>query len=152
MTYPRYVGAAQELASPSVRGPSSGPGRADREAFKNFPRALKAHLEDPDDAGRNLVWDRPIGQNGQRQGPGAGHALASPPTTLRNAYLFGDCRPAAWGGPRAALCRADMMQLHLDNLAQRRRGRPCRSARPGRWHTQQADVPTTSPIFPLRPS
>ena len=59
-----------------------------------------------------------------------------------NAYLFGAICPARGVGAALALPYADaeMMQLHLDEISQRRRGRPrCSHPRPGRMaHDGQA--------------
>ena len=104
----------------------SGAGREDRRGFqKNFPRALKAHLEGLPETTPVEIWfedEARIGQkNGQvRQWAKRGTRPRQPADQrYDNAYLFGAICPARGVGAALALPYADtdMMQLHLDEIS-----------------------------------
>src|SRR5271166_2725218 len=92
---------------------------------KNFPRALKAHLEGLSETTPVEIWfedEARIGQkNGQvRQWARRGTRPRQPPDQrYDNAYLFGAICPARGVGAALALpyADADMMQLHLDEIS-----------------------------------
>ena len=125
----RYVGkAAQDarLLPHQRKAAPSGSGREDRRGFqKNFPRALKAHLEGLPEATPIEIWfedEARIGQkNGQvRQWARRGTRPRQPADQrYDNAYLFGAICPARGVGTALALpyADADMMQLHLDEIS-----------------------------------
>jgi putative transposase len=93
--------------------------------LKNFPRALKAHLEGLPETTPVEIWfedEARIGQkNGQvRQWAKRGTRPRQPADQrYDNAYLFGAICPARGVGAALALpyADADMMQLHLDEIS-----------------------------------
>src|SRR5277367_5386 len=106
--------------------PSSSSGRANRRGFqKNFPRALKAHVDGLPETTPVEIWfedEARIGQkNGQvRQWARRGTRPRQPADQrYDNAYLFGAICPARGVGAALALPYADtdMMQLHLDEIS-----------------------------------
>src|ERR1700678_165535 len=140
--------------------PSSGSGRADRRGFqKNFPRALKAHLDGLPETTPVEIWFEDEARIGQRNGQVRQWARRGTrprqPADQRydNAYLFGAICPARGVGAALVLpyADADMMQLHLDEIS--------RSVAEGAhavlildragWHTTgKPDVPDNiTPIF-----
>src|SRR5277367_1642519 len=140
--------------------PSSGSGRADRRGVqKNFPHALKAHLDGLSETTPVEIWfedEARIGQkNGQvRQWARRGTRPRQPADQrYDNAYLFGPICPARGVGAALALpyADADMMPLHLDETSRNvAKGAHAvlRLDRAG-WHTtSKLDVPDNiTPIF-----
>ena len=107
---------SRNSASPSISARPRHPAQDERtiEAFaKNFPRALKVHIDGPPETTPVEIWfedEARIGQkNGQKfgNGPCGERGQGSPPTSATdNAYLFGAICPARGvSGPRAALRR-----------------------------------------------
>src|ERR1700691_5407971 len=156
----RKASAEAWLLPYQCAAPSSGSGRADRRGFqKNFPHALKAHLDGLPETTPVEIWfedEARIGQkNGQvRQWARRGTRPRQPADQrYDNAYLFGAICPARGVGAALALPYADaaMMQLHLNEIS--------RNVAVGAhavllldragWHTtSKLDVPANiTPIF-----
>ena len=125
--HPRYVGKLLHklgFSHMSARPRHLAQDEMIVEAFKNFPRALKAHLEGLPEATPIEIWfedEARIGQkNGQvRQWARRGTRPRQPADQrYDNAYLFGAICPARGVGAALALpyADADMMQLHLDEI------------------------------------
>src|SRR5271154_4353213 len=105
---------------------SSGAGRTDcRGVQKNFPRALKAHLEGFSETTPVEIWFQDEARIGQKNGLVRQWARRGTrprqPADQRydNAYLFGAICPARGVGAALALPYADtdMMHLHLDEIS-----------------------------------
>jgi transposase len=125
---PRYVGKLlHRLGFSHISARRRHPAQDERiiEAFKNLPRALKAHLEGLPETTPVEIWfedEARIGQkNGQvRQWARRGTRPRQPADQrYDNAYLFGAICPARGVGAALALpyADADMMQLHLDEIS-----------------------------------
>src|ERR1700733_4662817 len=126
--HPRYVGKLlKKLGFSHISARPRHPAQDERtvEAFKNFPRALKAHLDGLPETTPVEIWfedEARIGQkNGQvRQWARRGRRPRQPADQrYDNAYLFGAICPARGVGAALALPYADtdMMQLHLDEIS-----------------------------------
>ena len=125
----RYVGKLlKKLGFSHMSARPRHPAQDERivEAFqKNFPRALKAHLEGLPETTPVEIWfedEARIGQkNGQVRQWARRGTRPSQPADQRydNAYLFGAICPARGVGAALALPYADtdMMQLHLDEIS-----------------------------------
>ncbi|HEY1863481.1 MAG TPA: IS630 family transposase [Roseiarcus sp.] len=161
--HPRYVGKLlKKLGFSHISARPRHPAQDERivEAFKkNFPHALKAHLDGLPEITPVEIWfedEARIGQkNGQvRQWARRGTRPRQPADQrYDNAYLFGAICPARGVGAALALpyADADMMQLHLDEIS--------RNVAAGAhavllldragWHTtSKLDVPDNiTPIF-----
>ena len=161
--HPRYVGKLlKKLGFSHMSARPRHPAQDERivEAFKkNFPRALKAHLEGLPETTPVEIWfedEARIGQkNGQvRQWARRGTRPRQPADQrYDNAYLFGAICPARGVGAALAppYADADMMQLHLDEIS-RHVAQGAHAVllfdRAG-WHTtSKLDVPENiTPIF-----
>ena len=149
--HPRYVGKLLKKPGFNIsrQAPSSSSGRADRRGFqKNFPHALKAHLEGLPKTTPVEIWfedEARIGQkNGQvRQWARRGTRPRQPADQrYDNAYLFGAICPASprRSGRPLVLPHADntdMMQLHLNEISRNvaEGFTRCSAPRPGRMAT-----------------
>ncbi|HEX9168235.1 MAG TPA: IS630 family transposase [Roseiarcus sp.] len=159
----RYVGKLlKKLGFSHISARRRHPAQDERivEAFKkNFPRALKAHLEGLPETTPVEIWfedEARIGQkNGQVRQWARRGTWPRQPADQRydNAYLFGAICPARGVGAALALPYADtdMMQLHLDEIS-RNVAKGAHAVllldRAG-WHTtSKLDVPKNiTPIF-----
>ena len=159
----RYVGTLLKklgFSHISARPRHPAPGRADRRGVqKNFPRALKAHLQGISETTPVEIWFQDEARIGQKNGLVRQWARRGTrprqPADQRydNAYLFGAICPARGVGAALALPYADtdMMQLHLDEIS-RSVAKDAHAVllldRAG-WHTTgKLDVPKNiTPIF-----
>src|SRR5208282_2732931 len=139
---------------------SSGAGRTDcRGVQKNFPRALKAHLEGFSETTPVEIWFQDEARIGQKNGLVRQWARRGTrprqPADQRydNAYLFGAICPARGVGAALALPYADtdMMQLHLDEISTNvaKGAHPVVLLDRAGWHiTSKLDMPENiTPIF-----
>ena len=127
--HPRYVGKLlKKLGFSHISARPRHPAQDERivEAFqKNFPRALKAHLEGLPETTPVEIWFQDEARIGQKNGLVRQWARRGTrprqPADQRydNAYLFGAICPARGVGAALALPYADtdMMQLHLDEIS-----------------------------------
>ena len=125
--HPRYVGKLlKKLGFSHVSARPRHPAQDERtvEAFKNFPRALKAHVDGLPETTPVEIWFEDEAASARRtarfgNGPGAERGQGTADQRYDNAYLFGAICPARGVGAALALPYADaaMMQLHLDEIS-----------------------------------
>ena len=155
--HPRYVGKLlKKLGFSHMSARPRHPAQDERivEAFKNFPRALKAHLEGLPKTTPVEIWfedEARIGQkNGlARQWARRGTRPSSPPTSAMTTPICSaqSAPPAASGRPSRCLFRhRHDATSPRQNLAHGRRGRAllCSSTGPDGTRRASSTCPTTS--------